>query len=245
MDGKSSWNKVCFNRYQIKSKCQTCVTGAFLKITVVLERHLLRISLQKGLNLAAANGQVLFGWFHALWQRLIAAVARRSPVLMAVITRLIHASHWLWPAPGAVSVSLCPYLPAARYRKRWIGGEKTRSLHGPYVSADYKLLKPLLGPLLWNWKQEPVTAAAIASFGWVCVCGAVLGKLGQMVVLMLTCWRQRAAGGWRLVVIPPAPPPHDLPVLMFVCLFLFQVCKCVCMCVWSLNPSYGLINPRV
>lgn len=68
--------------------------------------------------------------------------------------------------------------PSARISLLYIpktmdGREKTRSLHGPYVSADYKLLKPLLGPLLWNWKQEPVTAAAIASFGWVCVWGSV------------------------------------------------------------------------
>ncbi len=53
------------------------------------------------------------------------------------------------------------------------GRDGTKSLHGPYVSADYKLPEPLLGPLLWNWKQELVTAAAIASFGWVCVWGSV------------------------------------------------------------------------
>lgn len=83
----------------------------------------------------------------------------RPPMTVAVSPLGLRLS-----PPGHISL----HVP-----KRWTGeagedgGHRTGLLHGPYVSADHKTLKPLLGPLLWNWKQEPVTAAAIASFGWV------------------------------------------------------------------------------
>lgn len=121
---------------------------------------------------------------------------------------------------GCVCLPL-PTFPSTSYNQQT--GDRTRSLHGPYVSADHKMLKPLLGRLEWNWKQEPVTAAAIASFGWVCR-GSV-GKAqsdGSAHADLLT-----AAGCRRLMsCCHSASSSLSWPPSGDVFFSLFQVCKC-------------------